>query len=98
MILRARVTDQEARGLGTALLSTRCTWGDARELPFCERGAVPVRAEDGPAGSGRLFTKKDGWIHYLPSIGARWTMTRDLRGLPSETFREWWASRGKEGR
>jgi len=50
----------------------------------------------------RLFTRKDGWIHYLPSIGARWTMTRDLRGLPDQTFREWWAGRnagrGKEGR
>jgi L-lactate dehydrogenase complex protein LldF len=45
----------------------------------------------------RLFTKKDGWIHSLPSLGARWTMTRDLRGLPKETFREWWAAREKEG-
>jgi L-lactate dehydrogenase complex protein LldF len=46
----------------------------------------------------RLFTRSDGWIHSLPSLGARWTMTRDLRGLPSETFHEWWAARGKEGR
>ena len=46
----------------------------------------------------RLFTRKDGWIHSLPSIGGRWTMTRDLRGLPEKTFREWWAERGKESR
>jgi L-lactate dehydrogenase complex protein LldF len=46
----------------------------------------------------RLFTGKDGWIHSLPSLGARWTMTRDLRGLPDQTFRDWWASRDKEGR
>ena len=45
----------------------------------------------------RLFTRKDGWIHSLPSIGGRWTMTRDLRGLPDQTFREWWASRGQGG-
>jgi L-lactate dehydrogenase complex protein LldF len=45
----------------------------------------------------KLFTRKDGWIHSLPSLGARWTMTRDLRGLPDQTFREWWATRGKEG-
>ncbi len=44
----------------------------------------------------RLFTKKDGWIHALPSLGARWTMTRDLRGLPDQTFRDWWASRPKD--
>ena len=46
----------------------------------------------------RLFTRKDGWIHSLPSIGGRWTMTRDLRGLPDQTFRQWWAGRSKEGR
>jgi L-lactate dehydrogenase complex protein LldF len=46
----------------------------------------------------RLFTRSDGWIHSLPGLGAHWTMTRDLRGLPSETFREWWAARGQEGR
>ena len=45
----------------------------------------------------RLFTRKDGWIHSLPSLGARWTMTRDLRGLPDETFREWWAARDRKG-
>ncbi|HSZ15680.1 MAG TPA: LutB/LldF family L-lactate oxidation iron-sulfur protein [Terracidiphilus sp.] len=44
----------------------------------------------------RPFTHKDGWIHKLPGLGARWTMSRDLRGLPSQTFREWWASRPQE--
>ena len=43
----------------------------------------------------RPFTRKDGWIHALPSLGSRWTMTRDLRGLPDQTFREWWAARPK---
>ncbi|HUB29413.1 MAG TPA: LutB/LldF family L-lactate oxidation iron-sulfur protein [Terracidiphilus sp.] len=41
------------------------------------------------------FTRKDGWIHALPSLGARWTMTRDLRGIPRESFRAWWAARPK---
>jgi L-lactate dehydrogenase complex protein LldF len=44
----------------------------------------------------RFLTGKDGWIHRLPSLGARWTMTRDLRGLPDQTFREWWSTRRKE--
>jgi L-lactate dehydrogenase complex protein LldF len=38
------------------------------------------------------FTGKDGWISRLPGLGARWTITRDLRGLPRQTFREWWAA------
>jgi L-lactate dehydrogenase complex protein LldF len=50
----------------------------------------------------RFFTRKDRWIHHLPSLGARWTMSRDLRALPKESFRDWWAARGakpgKEGR
>jgi L-lactate dehydrogenase complex protein LldF len=46
----------------------------------------------------RLVTRKDGWIHSLPSVGAEWTQTRDLRGLPKQTFHEWWAERSKEGR
>jgi L-lactate dehydrogenase complex protein LldF len=45
----------------------------------------------------RLFTGRDGWIHHLPSLGARWTVTRDLRGLPRQTFHQWWDLRGKEG-
>jgi L-lactate dehydrogenase complex protein LldF len=43
-----------------------------------------------------LFTRKDGWIHSLPGVGGRWTMTRDLRGMPKQTFRDWWAQREKE--
>ena len=43
----------------------------------------------------QAFTGKDGWIHHLPGMGGRWTMSRDLRGLPKQTFREWWAEREK---
>jgi L-lactate dehydrogenase complex protein LldF len=50
----------------------------------------------------RFFTGKDGWIRSLPGLGARWTMSRDLRAFPEESFRDWWATRGakpgKEGR
>jgi L-lactate dehydrogenase complex protein LldF len=47
----------------------------------------------------RLFAHKDGWIHSLPSVGAKWTQTRDLRGFPKQTFREWFENRpGKEGK
>jgi len=45
-----------------------------------------------------IFTRKDGWIHSLPSIGAKWTQTRDLRGLPDQTFHAWWAAREKEAK
>jgi L-lactate dehydrogenase complex protein LldF len=44
----------------------------------------------------KAFTGKDGWIRSLPGYGARWTMTRDLRGVPEQSFREWWAGRANE--
>jgi L-lactate dehydrogenase complex protein LldF len=45
-----------------------------------------------------FFTRKDGWIHSLPSVGGKWTQTRDLRGLPKQTFHGWWAARQKEAK
>jgi L-lactate dehydrogenase complex protein LldF len=42
-----------------------------------------------------LFTRRDGWIHSLPSVGAQWTQTRDLRGLRRQSFHAWWAERKK---
>jgi L-lactate dehydrogenase complex protein LldF len=46
----------------------------------------------------KLFTRSDGWIHSLPSVGGKWTQTRDLRGFPDEPFHAWWANRKKEAR
>lgn len=49
---------------------------------------------------GRLcvlpFTRNDGWIHTLPSVGSKWTQTRDLRGFPETTFRDWWRDRNRD--
>ncbi len=45
-----------------------------------------------------LFTRRDGWIHSLPGIGAKWTQTRDLRGLPRQSFHQWWAARDREAK
>lgn len=42
------------------------------------------------------FTDRDGWIRRLPGLGARWTITGDLRGIPNQSFRDWWGARQKE--
>ncbi|HWA93428.1 MAG TPA: LutB/LldF family L-lactate oxidation iron-sulfur protein [Terracidiphilus sp.] len=44
------------------------------------------------------FTGKDGWIRSLPALGAKWTVTRDLRGLPEQSFREWWMAERRNPR
>ncbi|WP_420236601.1 lactate utilization protein B [Telmatobacter bradus] len=94
--LRARVTNQERKdlkrffdpmylGLRVAnLLFSRASFFHAAQF-FGRIGA-------------RLLTRSDGWIHWLPSMGGKWTMTRDLRGLPEQTFHEWWAQRQKEAK
>ncbi|HWG19639.1 MAG TPA: LutB/LldF family L-lactate oxidation iron-sulfur protein [Terracidiphilus sp.] len=92
--LRARVTDRER--------ATERRFFDPMYLGMMLSGWMFDRASRfrlaqkmGRMGL-RLFTSKDGWIHRLPGIGARWTMSRDLRGLPPETFREWWDHRARE--
>jgi L-lactate dehydrogenase complex protein LldF len=46
----------------------------------------------------KIFTGRDGWIHKLPSVGSKWTQTRDLRGMPKQPFHSWWAQRQKEAK
>ncbi len=94
--LRARVTDRERKSF--AKFFDPLYWGLCiANLLFSRAWLFTAAQRFGRIGL-RPFTRKDGWIHSLPSIGARWTMTRDLRGLPSQTFRQWWAARAKESR
>ena len=93
--LRAQVVDQERED--------RKRWSDpmfmgmkAANLVFASASRFRLAQRFGRLGL-RLYTDKDGWIRRLPSLGARWTMSRDLRALPNQTFREWWAQRGKTG-
>ena len=86
--LRARVTDQERkqvlRFFDPLYLGLRMA-----NLVFSRAWLFHSAQWAGGIGL-RFFTRKDGWIHALPSIGAKWTQTRDLRGLPEQTFHEWW--------
>jgi L-lactate dehydrogenase complex protein LldF len=89
--LRAQVVDQErrqfARNFDAMYLVMRLA-----NLVFAKAGRFRLAQRIGRIAL-RPFTSKDGWIHSLPGLGARWTMTRDLRALPQQTFRQWWATR-----
>jgi L-lactate dehydrogenase complex protein LldF len=91
--LRSQVVNQERRQAGRFLdpmyLGLRFA-----NLLFARAWRFHLAQRLGRIGA-RLVTRKDGWIHSLPSVGAKWTQTRDLRGLPRQTFHEWWAARGK---
>jgi L-lactate dehydrogenase complex protein LldF len=94
--LRAQVTDKERKTVGKFFdpmyLGLRIA-----NLLFSRAWLFHAAQKMGRIGAGFL-TRKDGWIHSLPSVGAKWSQTRDLRGLPKQTFHEWWAARQKEAR
>jgi L-lactate dehydrogenase complex protein LldF len=92
--LRAKVVNQQRRGvarffdpmyMGLRIVS----------FLFSRAWLFHMAQLMGRIGLG-LFTRKDGWIHSLPSVGGKWTQTRDLRGLPRQTFHEWWAARAQQ--
>jgi len=92
--LRAEAMDQE-RGERRRILDPIYLGMRAASLMFARVGWFHAAQRLGRLGI-KLFTKKDGWIHRLPSVGGKWTLTRDLRGFPAETFHEWWERRGTD--
>ena len=94
--LRSRVTNRERKTsrrfrdpmyLGMKLAGWVLT--DSRRFRRAQRfGRVVLKR----------FTRKDGWIRSLPGLGRKWTVSRDLRGVPAQSFREWWATRSNGGR
>jgi L-lactate dehydrogenase complex protein LldF len=91
--LRAQVVDQERRKF-TSLFDPMFLGMKTADFLFRKAWRLHLAQRLGRIGLG-LFTRKDGWIHSLPSLGAKWTQTRDLRGMPQQTFHEWWAARAR---
>jgi L-lactate dehydrogenase complex protein LldF len=92
--LRAQVVDQE-RKRGARFFDPMFLGMKISNFLFAEAWRFRLAQLLGRFGL-RWFTSKDGWIHSLPSLGAKWTQTRDLRGLPPQTFRDWWATRATD--
>jgi len=92
--LRSQVVDQERKETGRFFDPMYLGLRIANFL-FASAGRFHAAQWLGRIGA-RLFTRKDGWMHNLPSVGGKWTQTRDLRGMPGQNFHEWWAARDKE--
>ena len=89
--LRAQVTDQE-RGKAARFFDPMYVGMRVADVLF-SRAWLFHSAQWMGRIALRAFTRRDGWIHSLPSVGAKWTQTRDLRGMPKQTFRSWWEER-----
>ena len=94
--LRAQVTDQE-RKQTRRFFDPMYLGMHVAGLLFSRAWLFHAAQRMGRFGL-RFFTGRDGWIHSLPGMGAKWTQTRDLRGLPGQTFHAWWAERNKEAK
>jgi L-lactate dehydrogenase complex protein LldF len=93
--LRAEVTNQERRS--AKKFSDPMYWGMRMASWIFSRAWLFHLAQWKARIVLKLFTRKDGWIHSLPGVGAKWTETRDLRGMPKQTFHEWWMKAGTKG-
>ena len=94
--LRAQVTDGERKQAGR-FFDPMYVGMRAANVLFSRPSWFHAGQKLGRMGA-RWFTRKDGWIHRLPGVGAKWTETRDLRGFPRQTFHEWWAARESPAR
>jgi L-lactate dehydrogenase complex protein LldF len=94
--LRSQVVNQE-RKQASKLLDPMYLGLRAANLIFSQAWLFHRAQFFGRIGL-KVFTGKDGWIRRLPSVGGKWTQTRDLRGLPKQTFHEWWSVRQQAAR
>jgi L-lactate dehydrogenase complex protein LldF len=57
-------------------------FADASRLAMAERvGQI----------SQKPLVSKNGFIEWMPLMLSGWTQTRDLKAMPAQSFRDWWA-------
>jgi L-lactate dehydrogenase complex protein LldF len=39
----------------------------------------------------KVLVSKNGFIEWMPLMLSGWTQTRDLKAMPAQSFRDWWA-------
>jgi L-lactate dehydrogenase complex protein LldF len=92
--LRRRVVEHDTKGLGVLRPEALAMKTMSRVFQSETRFRAAQRLA---RTADRPLARKDStgnlWIHWLPGMLGGWTQSRDLRALPSQTFREWWEQR-----
>jgi len=57
---------------------------------FADANRLAMAERIGQIGQGPLVSKK-GFIEWMPLMLSGWTQTRDLKAMPAQSFRDWWA-------
>ncbi len=84
--LRARaVKNAGLSGEGVVMAAMARVFGKERLYAFAQKAAA----------IGQAPFVRDGMIRSLPGPLAGWTAMRDLAPVPKQSFRAWWAERGK---
>jgi L-lactate dehydrogenase complex protein LldF len=87
--LRGKIVEQEQATLGGALSLWNIAMKAAAFL-FKDADRLAMANRLGQVGQ-KVFVSKDGFIESMPSLLSGWTQSRDLKPLPAQSFREWWA-------
>ncbi len=57
---------------------------------FADAGRFALAQHAGQLGQ-KVLVSKNGFIEWMPLMLGGWSQTRDLRALPAQSFRDWWA-------
>ena len=59
---------------------------------FQDAGRLEMAERLGQVGQ-KVLVSKNGFIEWMPGDLSGWTQTRDLKAMPKQSFRAWWAER-----
>jgi len=89
--LRGKVVEQDQKTLGGKL----GVWNVGMQAAAFVMGSAQrfTLAQHMGQLAQKIFVSKSGFIERLPFMLSGWTQTRDLKALPQQSFRDWWAER-----
>jgi L-lactate dehydrogenase complex protein LldF len=58
---------------------------------FADASRLDMAERMGQVGQ-KVLVSKNGFIEWMPLMLSGWTQTRDLKAMPAQSFRDWWAT------
>ncbi len=92
--LRGKVVREDQKTLAGQL----SLWNigmQAAAFLFKDAGRLAAAEKLGQVGQ-QVLVSKNGFIEWMPGMLSGWTQTRDLKAMPAQSFRAWWAERERK--